>query len=182
MAEIAVDFKGVVEKSDYEAGEYEFEIVGAESNTGKAGVYIKLKLQFTEGKYAGLLTEEIVSFAQKALFRAKGFLRAVGFDVPDGPIRFRTDDLVTLRFRCHTEREVDPTGKYAPKLRITNFHVPGDGGPTDPSLAPEGAKTDLSTPLAPMPGTAPDATVAAAAPAAPAVPEAPVTRPKRVKV
>lgn len=182
MALISTNFKGVIEKGDYESGDYTFVIKDATPETGKNGVYIKVALQFVDGKYAGLFTEEFVSFAEKALWRAKQFLKAVGYEVPDGPLNFETKDLIELSFKCHAEREVDPTGKYMPKLRITQFwskdYVPAA------TLAPENPATTL-------PGTSPGAVASpapsspAASPAATAAPAAasaePPARPK-VKV
>lgn len=179
MPEISTNFKGVIEKGDYDSGDYLWNIGEIKPDSGPNGVYIRLKLQFMEGKYAGLFTEEIVSFSEKALWRAKQFLKAVGYDIPDGPFRFNTDDLLNLSFRGHGEKEVDPTGKYPPKLRITQFwnkdHTPAA------TLAPESAATT------PQGGTPPAAPPSGGTPAPGAAPEAapaptePLARPK-VKV
>jgi hypothetical protein len=169
---IDINFKGVVERGSYESGDYVFQIKNAVAHPGPSGVYILLTLQFMEGKYAGLFNEEMVSLAQKALWRAKSFFKAVGYEVPDGPIRVNTADLLDLVFKCHAEKEVDPTGKYPPKLKITQYWSKDEVIPA--TLAPETAAT-----LAPPDGApAPDGAASAAAPAAPA---APVARPK-VKV
>ena len=158
MTLISTNFKGVIEKGDYDSGDYTFVIKDVLPETGKNGVYIKVALQFVDGKYAGLFTEEFVSFAEKALWRAKSFLKAVGYDVPDGPLNFETKDLIDLSFKCHAEREVDPTGKYPPKLKITTYWSKDYVPPT--VLAPENVATTL-------PGTSPG-TVASPAPASPA--------------
>ena len=57
MANITTNFKGVIEKGEYESGDYLFEIKSVAPNEGKNGVYIRLALQFMEGKYAGLFHE-----------------------------------------------------------------------------------------------------------------------------
>lgn len=177
MTLISTNFKGVIEKGDYESGDYTFVVKDASAETGKNGVYIKVALQFVDGKYAGLFTEEFISFAEKALWRAKAFLKAVGYDVPDGPLNFETKDLIDLSFKCHAERDIDPTGKYPPKLKITTYwskdYVPPG------VLAPE-------TPATTLPATPPGAVAsppgAVATPAAPAAASAePPARPK-VKV
>ena len=175
MPEINVNFHGVHERGDYESGDYDFEITEVKTDNGPNGLYMRLKLQFTEGKYAGLYTEEIISFAEKALWRCKAFLKAVGYEVPDGPLRFSTDDLVKLRFRAHCEREVDETGKYPPKLRIASFLDKDDGGGSGGATATAGPESpaatvtpDASAPQSPEGG-------------APTQPSAPVSRPK-VKV
>lgn len=181
MTIINTNFKGVIEKGDYESGDYLFTIKDAAAEQGKNGVYVRIALQFMDGKYAGLFTEENVSFAEKALWRAKQFLKAVGYEVPEGPLSIDTKDLLELSFRCHAEREVDPTGKYPPKLKITQFWNK-DYQPT--TLAPENGSTTapsgsapVSTPSAP----AKDAAAAAPAAAAPA-PDAPAPSRPKVKV
>jgi len=177
MGVIATNFKGVIEKGDYDSGDYLFTIKAASPESGKNGVYVRLALQFMDGKYAGLFTEENVSFAEKALWRAKAFLKAVGYDVPEGPINIETNDLIDLQFRCHAEREVDPTGKYPPKLKITQFWSK-DFVPT--TLAPENtATTTQPTGTAPVSSPTPPAADAAKPAAAPAGdPAAPTARPK----
>jgi len=174
---ITANFQGVIEKSQYDSGDYFWTIKGASPDSGPNGSYIRLKLQFVDGPYAGLYTEEIVSFSEKSLWRAKQFLRAVGYDVPDGPITVDMDDLLELQFRGHGEREVDPKGKYPPKLRISTF-MHKDQVP----LAPEATAQTSSTVAPAVPG----AQASASSPEAPATPSpapvaGPVTRPK-VKV
>lgn len=176
MGIINTNFKGVIEKGDYESGDYLFAIKDASPENGKNGPYVRLALQFMDGKYAGLFTEENVSFAEKALWRAKAFLKAVGYEVPEGPFSFDTKDLLDLSFRCHAEREVDPTGKFPPKLKITQFwnkdYVP-------PNLAPESA-AQTASPGAPLssPASAPATAPAAPAAAPAAAPSEPPARPK----
>lgn len=176
MGIINTNFKGVIEKGDYESGDYLFAIKDASPENGKNGPYVRLALQFMDGKYAGLFTEENVSFAEKALWRAKAFLKAVGYEVPEGPFSFDTKDLLELSFRCHAEREVDPTGKFPPKLKITQFwnkdYVP-------PNLAPESA-AQTPAPGAPLssPASAPASAPAAPAAAPAAAPSEPPARPK----
>ncbi len=187
MPEISTNFKGVIEKGDYDSGDYLWQVKDVKPDSGPNGVYIRLKLQFMDGKYAGLYTEEIVSFSEKALWRAKQFLKAVGYEVPDDQFRFNTDDLIDLSFKWHGEKEIDPTGKYPPKLRITQFWSK-DFNPT--TLAPETVAAQTTPPASssapasspsasPAPGAATAPTPGNGAPAAPLT--EPVARPK-VKV
>ena len=176
MPEISTNFKGVIEKGDYDSGDYLWQIKEAKADSGPNGIYIRLKLQFMDGKYAGLYTEEIISFSEKALWRAKTFLKCVGYDIPDGPFRFNTDDLLELSFKGHGEKEIDPTGKYPPKLRITQFWNK-DFNPT--TLAPETATT--TPPPAAAPAASPSGTPAPAPEAAAPAASEPLARPK-VKV
>lgn len=171
--DINVNFQGVYDRTDYEGGDYDFEVAKVKPENGPSGLYLRLTLQFTEGKYAGLFTEEIVSFAQKALWRAKMFLKAVGYEVPDGPLRFSTGDLLKCRFRAHCEREVDETGKYPPKLRVVSYLDKNEGGESGGATASAGPES---------PAPAASITPEAASSSAPAAPDAtPVSRPK-VKV
>jgi hypothetical protein len=169
MPEVNADFTGVYIPGDYKSGDYTFEVKEVKTDTGPSGVYLRVVLQFMDGEYAGRENEEIVSLAQKALWRAKLFLQAVGYEVPDGPLRFRTEDLIGLKFRAHCEREEDKEGKYRPKLRVAEYldMEPSGSGPETPAQ------------------DAPPAEGEAAAPAKeaekPAEPSAPVARPK-VKV
>jgi hypothetical protein len=179
MPEISTNFKGVIEKGDYDSGDYLWQVKEARADSGPNGVYIRLKLQFMDGKYAGLYTEEIISFSEKALWRAKTFLKCVGYDIPDGPFRFNTDDLLDLTFKGHGEKEIDPTGKYPPKLRITQFWNK-DHNPT--TLAPETATAQTTPPASgSAPATSPAAAPGNGEPAKEAAPTEPVARPK-VKV
>jgi len=123
MSEFQVDFKGVVDRSDFEGGTYAFEVSKTEGDSGPNGPYVRITLTFLDGKYGGLHTEDIVSLAPKALWRAKAFLKALGYEIPDGPFRFRSEDLVQLRFKGVCSREVDPQGKYPPKLRVNEYHT-----------------------------------------------------------
>jgi hypothetical protein len=138
MSEFQVDFKGVVDRSDFEGGTYSFEVSKTEGDSGPNGPYIRITLTFIDGKYAGLHTEDIVSLAPKALWRAKAFLKALGYEVPDGPFRFKSEDLVGLRFKAVCNREVDPAGKYPPKLRVNEYHLIDWVEPPSQSPAPEG--------------------------------------------
>jgi hypothetical protein len=174
MPEISTNFKGVIEKGDYDSGDYLWQIKEAKADSGPNGIYIRLKLQFMDGKYAGLYTEEIISFSEKALWRAKTFLKCVGYDIPDGPFRFNTDDLLELTFKGHGEKEIDPTGKYPPKLRITQFWNKDFVATT---LAPETATTTPPPSAAPASSTSGTPAPAEAAPPA----TEPLARPK-VKV
>jgi hypothetical protein len=172
MPNITANFKGVIEKGEYESGDYLFEVKSASANEGKNGVYIKLALLFMEGKYAGLMHEEFVSLSEKALWRAKQFFKAIGYSVPDDEFTFNTDDLVTLKFRCHAEREIDPTGKYPPKLKISQYWPPDH----NPTLAPEASAQTAAASTATPPAAA--SAPAASQPVAPATAAAPVARPK----
>jgi hypothetical protein len=172
---ITTNFKGVVEKGEYESGDYFFEIKDAKADQGKNGVYIKLALQFVEGKYAGLLHEEFVSLAEKALWRAKQFFKAIGYEVPDGEFKFNTDDLLGLSFRCHAEREVDPTGKYPPKLKVTQYWNKDNA----PALAPEASPQTPAASIAPAGQSSPVATPSVpASDTSVAKPDAGTARPK----
>lgn len=172
MGEIIANFKGVVDRANFEAGPYTFKIDDAKQDHGPGGVYVKLKLQFTEGKYAGLFTEEIVSFADKALWRAKQFLKSLGYEVPDGPLRIDTADLIGLTFKAQTSREVDETGKYPPRLRVVSYHHVSE------NLAPESPET--AHPAASVPSDPPkgDGNSAPPPPKEAAVPPPPIAKPK----
>jgi hypothetical protein len=145
MSEFQVDFKGVVDRSNFEGGNYSFEVSKAEGDSGPNGPYVRVTLTFLDGKYAGLHMEDIVSLAPKALWRAKAFLRSLGYDVPDGPFRFRSEDLISLRFKGVCTRETDPAGKYPPKLRVNEYHTMDWSEPPTvhqaQSPAPEGGPT-----------------------------------------
>lgn len=149
MSEFQVDFKGVVDRSDFEGGTYGFEVSKTEGDSGPNGPYIRITLTFLDGKYGGLHTEDIVSLAPKALWRAKAFLRALGYEIPDGPFRFRSEDLVGLRFKGICTREVDPAAKYPPKLRVNEYHdkdwVEPPASAQAQSPAPEGGPPHAST-------------------------------------
>lgn len=174
MAEIQVNFKGVVERSDFEGGVYGFEVAGAVSDNGQNGPYVRVTLTFIDGKYAGLNTEDFVSLAPKALWRAKAFLRALGYDIPDAEFRFRTEDLVQLRFRGVCAREIDPSGKYPPKLRVNEYHLidwtPPPQAVAQPGAAPEAGAAAGEHPaggngeVPPPPTPPPAATVAVSRP------------------
>jgi hypothetical protein len=171
MAEIQADFHGVHERADYEEGTYLLEVAKVDTGSGAAGPYLRANMTFADGKYAGLGFEEIVSLAPKALWRAKQFLGALGYEIPDGVFRFRTEDLEGLRFKGVCQRELDPTGKYPPKLRISTYHpedwivpatatvIAGAAAPVvvAPAPAPEGAKvqTDGNGNGAPAPVSRP---------------------------
>jgi hypothetical protein len=161
VAELQVNFKGVVDRADFEGGTYSFEIAGCEVGQGPSGPYLRVALTFIDGKYAGLHTEDIVSMAQKALWRLKALLKALGYDIPDGDLRFRSEDLVGLRFKGVCSRETDPAGKYPPKLRVNEYHdldwvepVQPQGASAQPATAaPEGGSdvNGSATTMAPPP-------------------------------
>jgi len=168
MSQFQVDFKGVVDRSDFEGGTYGFEVSKAEGDSGPNGPYVRVTLTFLDGKYAGLHMEDIVSLAPKALWRAKAFLKAVGYEIPDGQFCFNSEDLVQLRFKGVCTREIDPQGKYPPKLRVNEYHTPDwvepptqaqahspapEGGPAPASAGGNGAAA-AAEPPAPPPSVA----------------------------
>lgn len=169
------DFTGVIERGDYESGDYSFEVKSVKDDVGKNGPYMRLGLQFQDGRYAGLMHEEIVSLAKGALWRTKPFLKACGYDVPDGPFSFDSAHLLGIKFKAHGEREIDPEGKFPPKLKLTQYfpkeHEFEITTPPAGSAAQAAASASPANEIAPPGSAAPATPTGAAQPPGPARPK-----------
>lgn len=141
MSKVSADFTDARPPGDYDEGDYTFKVVGVKDENGPSGIYLRVTLEFMEGKYAGQTNDIIVSLAPKILWRAKLFLEALGYEVPEGPFKFDTDHLLGCKFRAHCEKEQDKEKRYPPKLVVSHYldmEEPSGSGPESPA---EGAES-----------------------------------------
>jgi hypothetical protein len=97
MPKMTVDFTDV--EGGFEVlpeGTYRAVVDAIERQTSQRSGEPMLVWQYkvTEGKHKGTIVYDFTSLQKQALFRLKQRLQALGYEVPDGPLTFDTDDLI----------------------------------------------------------------------------------------
>ncbi len=111
-----VDFSDVEERdfTPIPRGRYVVEIVGAEINDGTSYPYLGMEYQVMEGDFAERKLWDNMSFSPKALWKLKGFYRAMGAtddEMAAGEFNVEPDDLIGQEIMIQVAVKADQDGE-----------------------------------------------------------------------
>jgi len=143
--ELPADLGDVKEGGALEGGVYQFEVFKAEVRPGKAAPYINWECKCIEPGFEGRTVYEMTSLAENALWKLKGFLKAMGWNEPIGK-KFNTDKFVGRKFQGEVvvDNYQDPkTGETKKNNKFLDYFPIGanpDTNSSAPAATPETAE------------------------------------------
>ncbi len=118
---VTLDFTGVETNGRFrEDGSFRMKVVEVTQEQGDKFDYYSWKLQCVEeGDSEGAIVYNNTSLAPQSLWGLRGFLVALGVEIPESEFELDLDELVDLEFIG--EIEIETSGEYKGKPRLVDF-------------------------------------------------------------